>query len=227
MLSSAAPMRALDLESLDAGDLRILQSGLNRLLPGRRPLVIDGVLGPKTRAAYDAYRASLERSTPPPSRPAFDERTERHLRSLHPKVQPTFRQLVVEARELLGARGLGYKVISGNRTWSEQDALYARGRTKPGPIVTNARGGQSNHNFGVAIDGGVFRGNAYLDGSSDRKDLAEAQRAHRDVAVLAKRLGLRWGGDWKRFPDPAHLEYPTGYTIAQMRARVLAGEAVV
>jgi hypothetical protein len=44
------------------------------------------------------------------------------------------------------------------RSFAEQDALYAQGRTKPGKIVTKARGGFSNHNFGVAFDIGVFKG---------------------------------------------------------------------
>jgi len=44
------------------------------------------------------------------------------------------------------------KLISGLRTYEEQDALYAQGRTAPGPKVTNAPGGHSNHNFGLAFD---------------------------------------------------------------------------
>jgi peptidoglycan L-alanyl-D-glutamate endopeptidase CwlK len=47
---------------------------------------------------------------------------------------------------------LNIQVTQGLRTWADQDALYAQGRTAPGPIVTNAKGGQSMHNFGFAID---------------------------------------------------------------------------
>ena len=44
------------------------------------------------------------------------------------------------------------RVTQGLRTIAEQDELYAQGRTKPGKIVTNAKGGKSNHNSGLAID---------------------------------------------------------------------------
>ena len=40
----------------------------------------------------------------------------------------------------------------GFRTFALQDALYAQGRTTPGAIVTNAKGGQSPHNYGLAVD---------------------------------------------------------------------------
>jgi len=61
------------------------------------------------------------------------------------------------------------KIISGLRTYAEQDALYAQGRAKTGPKVTNARGGYSNHNFGIAFDVGVFEGNRYLPDSAKYK----------------------------------------------------------
>ena len=56
--------------------------------------------------------------------------------------------------------GIIIKVISGLRTYDEQNGLHAKGRTTPGKIVTNARGGYSNHNFGIAFDIGVFEGAA-------------------------------------------------------------------
>ena len=45
-----------------------------------------------------------------------------------------------------------YVIVSGYRSSAEQNALYAQGRTTAGPIVTNAKGGQSAHNVGMAID---------------------------------------------------------------------------
>jgi peptidoglycan L-alanyl-D-glutamate endopeptidase CwlK len=51
----------------------------------------------------------------------------------------------------LAVGGLVFKIISGTRTYGEQNELFAQGRMKPGPIVTRARGGQSNHKFGVVL----------------------------------------------------------------------------
>ncbi len=44
------------------------------------------------------------------------------------------------------------KVYSGLRTFSEQNQLYAKGRTEIGRIVTKARAGESMHNYGLAVD---------------------------------------------------------------------------
>jgi len=211
---------------LDRDDVRLIQSGLNRFLPDRKPLKVDGYAGSNTQKAYAAYRTGLERKTAPRPKTEFDSRTEKNLSTLLPKVQPLFRQFVREARELVSRQGLTLKILSGNRTWQEQDALYAQGRTKPGPKVTNARAGYSNHNFGVAIDGGMFRGRTYLDGGTPAEQ-REARRAYADIATIAKRLGLEWGGDWRSIKDPPHFQYPTGYSMAKMRELAAAGQAIV
>ena len=69
---------------------------------------------------------------------AIDERSEKNIKTLNPKVQPLARRLIEEAT----AQGIHVKVISGHRTYEEQNDLYAQGRTKPGQIVTKAKGGQ-------------------------------------------------------------------------------------
>jgi peptidoglycan L-alanyl-D-glutamate endopeptidase CwlK len=92
--------------------------------------------------------------------------------------------------------GITIKVISGLRTFEEQDALYAQGRTAPGPKVTNAKGGQSNHNYGIAFDVGVFEGTKYLPESPKYKA----------VGALGTELGLEWGGSWKTIVDQPHFQ---------------------
>lgn len=86
--------------------------------------------------------------------------------------------------------------MSGTRTFAEQDALFRQGRDLPGKKVTNARGGQSNHNFGVAWDIGVFQNGQYLDESP----------LYHQVGNTGKGLGLEWGGDWTSFPDEPHFQ---------------------
>ncbi|QPX71670.1 endolysin [Bacillus phage SP8] len=106
--------------------------------------------------------------------------------------------------------GIYVQYSAGYRSYAEQNALYAQGRTKPGSIVTNARGGYSNHNFGLAVDYFLYdkNGNAHWNVNSDWKR----------VAQIAKDLGFEWGGDWKSFYDAPHLEMTGGLSTAQLRA---------
>jgi len=43
-------------------------------------------------------------------------------------------------------------IYCGRRTMEEQAMLYAQGRTRPGKIITQAKPGQSYHNYGLAFD---------------------------------------------------------------------------
>jgi len=116
-------------------------------------------------------------------------------------------------------RGVPILITQGLRSIAEQEALYAQGRSKPGPIVTNARGGYSYHNFGVAIDfallsedGKQAHWDTKRDGDCDKiADWAE-------VVEEAKLLGFEWGGDFRSFKNYPHLEMPFGLTTAQYRA---------
>jgi peptidoglycan L-alanyl-D-glutamate endopeptidase CwlK len=146
----------------------------------------------------------------------FDERTERNIATLHPAVQPRAREFMRLALDIATANSMAVRIISGLRTYSEQDALYAKGRTTPGPKVTNARAGFSNHNFGTAWDIGLFKAKTYLDESP----------IYREIGIAARSLGLTWGGDFKSIVDEPHYEVPTGLTLAQMRERVAAGKDI-
>lgn len=166
-----------------------------------------------------AFKRSPKTIAPAPEpKPLFDARTEKALASLDPKAVPAFRKLIAHAKELCAEAGLDYVAISGNRTWAEQNALYAKGRTTKGPKVTNAKGGHSNHNFGIALDFGVFRAGKYLDGGT-KSEQAEAMKIHARVADHAHALGIEWGGSWKSFKDFPHFEIKTGLTLAQKRER--------
>jgi hypothetical protein len=91
--------------------------------------------------------------------------------------------------------GVRLRVIQGFRTFEEQEALYAQGRTAPGAIVTNARGGASNHNFGYAVDVARLTTNDGIDWT----------RIDAPIADIASRFNLSWGGTWK-FRDYPHFE---------------------
>ncbi len=187
----------------------------------------DGKAGPQTWGAI--YNRLVPPAPLPPAAPLphplanpplADARSEATIATLLPEVRPYARALVRLAADC----GLTIKIISGLRTYAEQDKLYAQGRTRPGDIVTKARGGYSNHNFGIAFDVGVFQGTRYL-GTSP---------AYKAVGALGCQIGLEWGGNWKSIQDEPHFQLrptwaagvPESKLLAGLRQRVAAGEPV-
>lgn len=119
------------------------------------------------------------------------------------------------------ARSVHYHAISGLRTHAEQDALYAQGRTAPGPIVTKAKGGQSFHNFGVAID-------FALDTKPWVVGLQPSWKPddYKILAEEATKLGLDAGLLWTSFKDPPHIQIPAtkfGVKLADLQKEFAAG----
>lgn len=177
----------------------------------------DGVVGPDTvrRVLAELSRVGLMNASAVPPEEALDARSLATLLTLDVKAQPMFREFYHLANATAATFGCSYVLIGGNRTWEEQDALYQQGRTTPGSRVTKAKGGQSNHNFGIAGDFGVFMGKAYLD--STKPDLAA--KVHKACSIHAAACGLEWGGSWKSFTDLPHYEVATG--LSMMRKREL------
>jgi len=178
---------------------------------------VDGYAGLETWQAI--YNRIVPNAQPPAAtNDKVDARSEKVIATLLPEVQPYAQSLVTKA----GADGITIKVISGLRTYDEQNDLYAQGRTKPGRIVTNARGGFSNHNFGIAFDVGVFEGSQYLDESPKYKA----------VGVLGMDLGLEWGGNWKTIQDEPHFQLRPKWAgdlserdmLAELRSRKESGK---
>lgn len=131
---------------------------------------------------------------------------EQRLAKVHPAVATRARAMV----ELLAQSGIEILITQGLRTWEEQDALYAKGRSIP-PIgqkfiVTKAKGGQSFHNFGLAVDIVV------LD-SIGKADWDTSHPGWKAAAKAGKSLGLEWGGDWKSFKDLPHFQYTAGFNL--------------
>jgi peptidoglycan LD-endopeptidase CwlK len=165
---------------------------------------LDGRWGPKTEAAaaeFDAGSEEIRQATR-----TFDLRSEACITTLALRAQRA-------ARACLGRlvdSGANARIISGTRTYAEQNALYRRGRDGvPGPRVTKARGGHSNHNFGVAWDIGLFGPTGtYFDDSAPYVKAAAAGKAD----------GLEWGGDWKSFQDAPHYQFKLAVaSVAELR----------
>lgn len=191
-----------------------------KMVQGILGLTQDGVDGVQTWSAIlsrlnGQKPAASDTMTIPDTSGKFDDRTEKHLATLDPKARPKFRAFISAAKAESAKLGCSYVAICGNRTYAEQDALYAQGRTADGPKVTNARGGFSNHNFGIAMDFGVFSEGQYL----DKTDPSKAAKVHRACAKHAGDNGIEWGGDWESFPDYPHFEIATGLSTSQKRTR--------
>lgn len=134
------------------------------------------------------------------------------IMGLDPRLQPVARKFAEAAR----AAGHKIRLTQGRRTIAEQNALYAKGRTAPGGKVTNAPGGSSPHNFGMAIDFAFIDANGKL--------VWPENGPWGEVAKYGKALGLEWGGDWRKFKDRPHLEMP-GWK--QLRAEWKSGKLKV
>jgi hypothetical protein len=97
--------------------------------------------------------------------------------------------------------GVPCRVTETYRSIERQNELYAQGRTKKGNIVTNAKGGESLHNYRVAFDIMPLKG----------YNISNAQWAI--LGRLGTQLGLEWGGDWKGFVDKPHFQLTLGYKL--------------
>ena len=129
----------------------------------------------------------------------------RDLKELHPVVQEKARKFISAAKK----EGIDVLVTSTYRDNESQNALYAQGRSKPGRIVTNARAGQSWHNFRCAFDVVPI-----VNGKAQWNDM----RTFRRLGEIGKSVGLEWAGDWKSFKEYAHFQWTGGLTMAQLRA---------
>ena len=107
-----------------------------------------------------------------------------NLDGLHPIVREATEKLIAVCKE----KGIDIIIAQAYRSIAEQNALYAKGRTTAGPKVTNARGGTSYHNYGLAIDYCL---------KVDGKAIWSVNKDWRTVAEEAKKLGFEWGGEWK------------------------------
>jgi peptidoglycan L-alanyl-D-glutamate endopeptidase CwlK len=143
---------------------------------------------------------------------AFDARTELNITTLVPAAQNKAREFMNAVRD----KPLTYRILSGTRTYAEQDAL-----AKQRPKVTNAKGGQSNHNFGIAWDIGIFDNGKYYEGNTKKED-----QAYVDLGALIKASvpGVEWGGDWTSFVDKPHYQLATGKSVSQIRALLERGK---
>jgi peptidoglycan L-alanyl-D-glutamate endopeptidase CwlK len=173
----------------------------------------DGIPGNVTAEAV-AKRLGLDTSTPAPSlsgSAVIDPRSAANIATLMPYAQSKAREWLLKCLEA----GINVKIITGTRTYNEQDNLYAQGRTKAGRKVTNAPAGYSWHNFGVAWDFVVF--DAFGEPQWESPLMAECGK-------IAESLGHEWGGRWTSPQDTPHVTVKMDCTLAEARQRVKEGK---
>lgn len=143
---------------------------------------------------------------------------------LHPALRDEAKEIYAEICERLTGKAL-CRFAYTLRTFAEQDELYAQGRTKAGKIVTKAKGGQSWHNYGMAVDIVLLLdkdGNGSHETASwdTRTDFDNDKIADWEEVVYVFGLyGWEWGGNWAKFPDYPHFQKTFGLTIAEAKKR--------
>lgn len=105
--------------------------------------------------------------------------------------------------------GITILIYCTYRSNEEQDELYKIGRTLPGKIVTNARGGDSMHQYHVAFDWVPM-----VNGKPAWNDTVLYTKA----GIIAESVGLEWSGRWSgKMKEQAHCQYTEGKTLEQFK----------
>lgn len=161
-------------------------------------LTMNGVVDPRTRQQLFNPDPSYDYSKLPSSL---------NLSSLNPYVASLARQFL----NLCSTNGLSVTVVEAFRSWDKQDVLYAQGRTAAGDIVTDAEGGDSYHNWGLAFDCAPLK-----NGVINWNDIDTFNK----MGSLGQQVGLEWGGNWTSYDialvDPPHFQYTFGLSTEQL-----------
>lgn len=133
----------------------------------------------------------------------------RDIDYLYPSVAAACRRHI----DACAAAGIKTLITSTYRDHATQDALYAQGRTKPGRKVTNARGGQSWHNYRLAYDIYPLVNGKPVWGATKPDEIALWTK----VGELGEAQGLEWAGRWKTFREFPHFQMRYGLTLDRVQ----------
>lgn len=140
----------------------------------------------------------------------YDQITLDRINTFHPKFREWLKELYLEANNKLLPKGYRLRFTHVLRTIEEQNELYSQGRTKKGSIITNSKGGQSIHNYGLAFDIVILR-DLDNNGTFETADFT-VNSYWKKVASFFKEKGFTWGGDFKTFKDAPHFELSKGFS---------------
>lgn len=132
----------------------------------------------------------------------MDSKSQEEIATLHPKLRDDAMSAWTECQAAM-PNNVSISISQGYRTFAESDALYAQGRTTPGEIVTNAKAGQSYHNYGLAFDMTMT--------TNGKEDWVVGPNWMKVVTII-KAYGWTWGGDFTTIKDEPHFEKRFGYS---------------
>ena len=155
----------------------------------------DGIWGPNTAAAVLNRLPDAVPLAPGNDNVEFDVRTEGNLATCQPGAVAKFRPFLRRAFGIASAMGVDAKVICGYRDKIAQEKAKALGASRAG-------WGYSWHNYGIAIDLGLFDGGSYADWDNPQR----AHRIYAAIGQIAGEHGLEWGGDWTNIQDEPHFQ---------------------
>lgn len=150
-----------------------------------------------------------------------DNITLQRIDRLHPLLREEAHAIFREINEALKGRAI-CRFSYTLRTFAEQDALYAKGRTANGRVVTNAKGGHSYHNYGCAIDIVLLKdtdGNGTYETASWETNVdfdGDGTADWMEVVAIFEAHGWEWGGRWTRFKDRPHFQKTFGLSISEL-----------
>ena len=139
-----------------------------------------------------------------------DKLTIERIKKAHPLIREELNGYYLECNNKL-PKGVRLRFSHVYRTNEEQDELFAKR-----PKVTNAKGGQSIHNYGLAFDIVILfdkDGNGTFETASWKLD-----RYFMIVVDYFKSKGYEWGGDWNKFQDRPHFQKSFGHTWRTLQA---------
>lgn len=128
----------------------------------------------------------------------------RDINDLHPAVKRGALKLLDNLKQ----KGFIPLIYSTYRDNEKQNELYSHGRTKSGSKVTNAKGGQSMHNYKLAFDI-VNKSTSGIANFNDNKFYEELKNQ-------CSILGFTWGGNWLGFTDKPHVQFTAGATDGEI-----------
>jgi len=118
------------------------------------------------------------------------------LETLELSFQPEVEELLARTE---AATNRKWGISDGRRTMNQQRDIYAQGRTKPGKVVSNAKPGQSAHNFGFAVDVWPLKANGDFDWNA-------STALFKVMADIAVEMGLTAGFYFRSIFDAPHIE---------------------
>lgn len=151
----------------------------------------------------------------------MDNASEARLQNVHPELADKIRTMAT----MLHTEGIEIRVTQGLRSWSDQMALWLKGRdshgniTDPSKVVTKAAPGYSWHQFKLAVD-------VVPIDAEGQPDWDLQHPAWKRIIQVGESLGLTSGSEFRTFPDWPHLQMTGSLPLSPtdaVRAAFMAG----